>query len=288
MSIQAAWRLMRPRHWIKNIIILLPLIFTGHFFDYSLWRIGLGFLAFSAAASGIYVLNDLWDIEADRQHPKKKNRPLVSGALSKEVGIVLMLGLFVVALGIHLFLDNALMALAFIILYVVCNLVYSLGGKHIPILDVSLLASGYVWRLLYGGALMAIPVSGWLFLTVLSLSFYLGIGKRYGELRRYGAGHRPVLEKYDLDFLQDAMQLFFGIGTVFYALWAFGGTGDGASLAGDKLLWTVPLVMILGLRYNYLIAQGSDGDPVNVLLGDRTLVVLSLLTFGVILGIIYL
>lgn len=281
---QGLWALMRPKHWIKNLIVAFPLAFSG---DFSLAHLGpllIAFFAFSLLASGIYVLNDYRDCDADRTHPRKCHRPLASGAVSQEAGLALMVGLFFGAAFLNRFLPNPLATYGFLGLYAAGNIYYNFGGKHQVIMDVVLLSAGYVWRLLYGAYATNVPVSGWLFLTVLAIAFYFGVGKRYGELKTYGSDYRQVLKSYSLDFLRDFMQLFLGLGIAFYALWAM---EKEAGMGGPPLLWTVPLVLILGMRYSYLIHQGQDGDPVHVLLKDKALVGIGLVLMGLLMGMIY-
>lgn len=150
--------------------------------------------------------------------------------------------------------------------YLIVNIGYSFGLKNIPVLDVALLVSGFLLRVLLGAAVTGIVISNWLYLTVVSVSFYLALGKRRGELRRQSDTTRKVLKYYNNDFLVGNMNICLTLAIVFYSLW----TADAAN-AQTHLIWTVPLVICLCLKYYLTIDGNSDGDPIEVIFQDKVL-----------------
>lgn len=277
-------RLLRPKHYVKNILILLPLVFSGRFFERELLCSALaGLVAFCLLASLIYIVNDVRDAEADRKHPTKCRRPIASGAVSVRAAWMLFALLLaaVVTVGfVSHFPPTGWLCLA---VYLAVNLGYSFGLKNVPILDVALLVSGFLLRVLFGAAVTGIEISNWLYLTVVSLSFYLALGKRRGELRRQNDGTRAVLRYYNEEFLSRSMNICLTLAIVFYSLWS----AEGSSVSA-RLIWTVPLVICLCLKYSLTVEGDSDGDPVEVIFHDRVLLAL-IAVFGVLtMGLLYL
>lgn len=277
-------KLARPHHWIKNFLVLLPLLCSGHFLETRRLARGLwGFLAFSLLASAIYCINDVKDRERDRENPAKCRRPVASGEIAPSRALLFGGVLLVLAVGCELLAARtnpwchvALGA------YFLLNLAYSLGLKHVPLVDIAVLASGFLLRMLYGGAVTDIVLSKWLCLTVVSASFYLGLGKRRNELRNQTGEGRPVLRYYSESFLDKNMYMCLALAVMFYALW----TMDALTVAragSEGLIWTVPLVLLICMKYSLDVEGQSDGDPVEVLLHDRILVLLVLL-LGLVIG----
>lgn len=268
-------RLIRVKHWIKNVLVLFPYIFSGSLFGSGG---GLAFLSFSLTASAVYVVNDIRDVKADRAHPTKCSRPLASG----DVSIPFALAIAVVFLLLSVLLtallsDRPILALTVLFSYFAINIAYSFGLKSIPVVDVFIVAIGFLLRVLFGGAFGGIVVSPWLFLTVVTLSFYLALGKRRGELREVGAQSRVSLERYTYSFLDSNMQMFLACGLVFYSLWAMAQSSAHVSVA-VFFFASILLVMLICMRYSFLIESGSsDGDPVTVVMSDRGLLALGLL-----------
>lgn len=271
-------RLMRPKHYIKSLLIFVPIFFERALFNlFSLVRIFGGFVAFSFLTSVVYIINDIKDISADRQHELKRYRPIASGAVSVPIALVLAAILLVASFSINAMVCASHRNTFLIMLvYLAANLGYSLGLKHVPFLDVVLLVAGFLLRVLYGAALMGSSVSAWVYLTVITLSFYLGLGKRRNELKKVAGGKkttRKVLSFYSYEFLDKFMYLCLTCAIVFYALWS----ADDAIVeryGTDKLVWTVPLVIILLMKYSADIESDSYGDPVDVITHDKTLLAL--------------
>lgn len=264
-------KLIRAKHWIKNCLIFLPLIFSREINQTNIILTILGFISFSLASSIIYIINDIRDKEKDKNHPTKKNRPIAAGTISIPSALTIA-GLFLIitiAILIYLSTYNHFISI-YIISYILLNIMYSFGLKNIPLLDVFILALGFLIRVLYGGALINVEVSTWLFLTVLSISFYLGLGKRRNELmaqETIGNNTRSVLKYYNKEFLDKNMYMCLSMTIIFYSLWC-------QDLNSKYIMWTIPVVLLICMKYSLNIESNSSGDPVEVLLKDKVLILL--------------
>lgn len=280
--------LMRVHHYMKNLLVFAALVASGQLFDPAKLSAGaLGFLAFCATASAIYIINDIRDCEKDRLHPTKCKRPIASGAVAISRAMILALALVVVAVLCNL---PVLQPLALLLLasYFVLNLAYSFGLKNVPIVDIAILAAGFVIRVIYGALLTDITISNWLYLAVFALSFYMALGKRRGELVNVGDGPtRAVLKAYPLDFLNRGMTMCLTLANVFYALWSMDQVTTSV-YHNRYLIFTVPIVLLITLKYSLTIEGTSDGDPVEVLLHDKALLMLVLVYLLAMFGILYL
>lgn len=281
-------KLMRVHHYMKNLLVFAALVCSGQLFVPAKLCAGvLGFFAFCATSSAIYIINDIRDCEKDRRHPTKCRRPIASGAVSVRNASILAVVLFVLA---ALFIAPVfkLSAVLLLLLYIVLNLAYSFGIKNVPIADITVLAAGFVIRVIYGAQLTEIIISNWLYLAVFAMSFYLALGKRRGELIQVADGDtRSVLKAYPLDFLNRNMTMCLTLGNVFYALWSMDQVTT-AFYHNRLLIFTVPIVLLITLKYSLTIDTASDGDPVEVLIHDRALLLLVLLYLAVMLGILYI
>ena len=259
-------KLLRVKHWIKNGLIFLPVIFNRSL-EINDWLCGImGMIAFSLTASAVYIINDIRDVEKDRLHDIKKNRPIASGEVSISLAQVICVMLVVISNCLNLILaQDKLWSEIWIIIYLMLNILYSFGLKDKTIVDVGILASGFVIRVLYGGAIVAIEVSPMLILTVLMFSLYMGLGKRRNEKRKIKNDTREVLKYYTDAFLDKNMYMCLTLGIVFYSIW---------SLALENMIYTVCFVVIICMRYNLIIERESLGDPVDVLLSDKVLIAL--------------
>lgn len=277
-------RLLRPKHYVKNALVLLPLFFSGRFFERTALCAGLwGFAAFCLLSSLVYIINDLRDAPADRLHPTKCNRPIACGAVSVPAALTLAAGLAALVMAVGIFARFPALGWIELTVYLLVNLAYSFGLKNIPVLDVALLVSGFLLRVLFGASVTGIVISNWLYLTVVAVSFYLALGKRRGELRRRSDGTRRVLRYYNDEFLSRNMSICLTLAVVFYSLWA----ADTAN-ADTHLIWTVPLVLCLCLKYSLTVEGDSDGDPVEVIYQDKVLLALIALFAVVTLALLYL
>jgi 4-hydroxybenzoate polyprenyltransferase len=279
---------MRPRQWVKNGLLFIPLIFDKQLTNWSaLARVTTGVILFCLLSSVIYIINDLVDLEADRKHPQKKLRPLPSGTLkirtAKTAGIVFTLVVFIPAT--LLSLEFALIGLAYLIL----NLAYSAWLKHEPILDVMCLASFYVLRVAAGVSLITVTrFSPWLYVFTTFLALYLGIGKRRAELNLLADGantHRKSLGEYTLPLLDQLILIVSSSAIITYSLYTFSAPNLPPN---HTMMLTIPFVIYGIFRYLYLIqVKQYGGEPEEVLLTDRPLQVTIVLWALSILAIFY-
>lgn len=280
-------KLMRIHHYIKNFLILVPLICSGQILDWEKLSKGtIAFISFCACSSIIYIINDIQDVEKDRKHPVKKNRPIASGKVKISQAYALI-GVLIIVMLIFNALVFRVNSSLFLIVYVILNLGYSKGWKNIPLLDICILVSGFVIRILYGGIVTDIQISNWLYLTVFSISFYFALGKRRNELKQNkGAETRTVLKYYSEAFLDKNMYMFLCLANVFYSLWSMD-EKIVDSHGGKDLIFTVPIVLVITMKYSLNIEGDSDGDPVEVLLHDKALILLCFVYTVVMLVILY-
>lgn len=284
-------KLMRPKHYLKNALVFVSLIFSKNLFNLTmLTRVLLGFITFSLISSVVYIINDIRDVETDRNHEVKCNRPIASGRVSIPRAIVLAAVLFVSAIVINVLVCGALSRATLIMaIYFIINLGYSLGLKNFPFLDIFLLVMGFLLRVLYGAAIIDDAVSSWVLLSVISISFYLALGKRRNEILKIKEveSTRKVLKFYTFNFLDKFMYMCLAISIVFYALWSADSTVI-MRYGTDKLVWTVPLLIIIMMKYSSDIESDSHGDPVDVIAKDKILLCLAALFVLVIILMIYI
>ena len=279
---------MRVHHYIKNLLVLVPLACSGQLFDLNkLLACAIGFVAFCAISSVIYTINDIRDKEKDRLHPTKRDRPIASGAVSVKQAWTLACALLLVAVFCNSRVFYPVSSLL-LLLYLCMNLAYSFGMKSVPVLDVTILVAGFLVRVLYGACITEITVSNWLYMTVIALAFYFALGKRRNELKRVSGGEtRNVLKRYPVSFLDKNMYMCLGLANAFYALWSMDEETT-AHYHSNYLIFTVPIVLLITMKYSLDVEGESDGDPVEVLLHDKVLLVLCLLYFFVMFAILYL
>ena len=284
-------KLIRVKHWLKNGLVFLPLFFSINLFntDYYLGAI-LAFIVFSFSASIVYVLNDISDVEKDKLHPVKKKRPLAAGTISiKQAKIVIAVLVLLSAIMIYYVFNttNNLLTIFIPIIYIVLNILYSKWLKHIPIIDVVILVSGFVLRVMYGGVSIDVEVSKYLYLMIIFGSFYLGFGKRRNEIIKNGNKSRKVLQLYNQDFLDKNMYVALALAIVSYTLWCVDPTTV-QRIGNDYLFWTIPLLMVILQLYSLNIEGNSHGDPIEVILGDKKLLITAIIYVLVMGGILYL
>ncbi|MBI3737726.1 MAG: decaprenyl-phosphate phosphoribosyltransferase [Chloroflexi bacterium] len=261
---------MRPRQWTKNVFIFAALVFDKQFFiAESFLRTLAGFALFCLISSSVYIFNDLADIEADRQHPEKKKRPIPSGKLP--VGVAWLAGIILVliTLGLGYWLSPSFAAVMGA--YFIINLAYSKWFKHVPILDVLIISAGFVLRVAAGVTLIHVErFSPWLYVVMTLLSLFLGFGKRRAELSllAHGAGsHRKVLEGYTIPLLDQYIMIVSGTTIVAYSLYTFFAPNVPAN---HSMMLTIPFVVYAIFRYLYLIhVEERGGEPEEILLTDR-------------------
>ncbi len=279
---------MRPKQWAKNVLLLAALVFDRQLTHLpALLETLAGFGLFSLTASAVYLINDLRDVEADRQHPTKRQRPIASGALSVRAATLAAIGLLVVIAPLAFLLSP--LFLAVLALYVGLNLAYSLWLKHLPIVDVLVLASFYILRVGAGVVLIQVQrFSPWLYVAILFLALFLGIGKRRAELvsAQTNGGGRKVLESYTLPFLDQLLTIVLTITIVTYSLYTFSAPNLPENHA---MMLTIPFVIYGIFRYLWLVQVGGHGEaPEEVAFSDRPLQITLLLWAATIFVIFYL
>lgn len=284
--VRALIKEMRPRQWTKNGAVFIGLVFAGYLFHIpSLTRTLLAFVAFCFASSSIYLINDLLDIEKDRQHPVKRLRPLASGTLPISWGIGALIGLltgtailialiFTIPIGSRTdafaaFGGANLLFAVTIVVYIVLMILYSIRLKHIVLLDVFIIAGGFVLRIIAGAVVVPVSISPWLYIVTCFLSLFLALSKRRHELvllQGQASQHRQILKEYSIQML-DQMITIAVTGTIMaYSLYTIEGTVSRHHL----ITVTLPLVLYGMFRYLYLVYMRMEGgSPEEVLLRDR-------------------
>lgn len=280
-------KLMRIHHYVKNLLVFAALACSGRLFNSDKLLAGIvAFGAFCMVSSAVYIINDICDREKDRKHPTKCTRPIAAGTVSVKSAWVLTTALLIAAAvcnGITFRVPSTIL----LILYLILNLAYSFGMKNVPIVDVTILVAGFLIRILYGAIVTEISISNWLYLTVIAFAFYLALGKRRNELRQAGDGEtRPVLKAYPVKFLDMNMGMCLTLANVFYALWSID-ENTTSFYQNDHLIFTVPIVLLITMKYSLDIEGNSDGDPVEVLLDDKLLLSLVILYLAAMLIILY-
>jgi 4-hydroxybenzoate polyprenyltransferase len=299
----ALLRLMRPQQWVKNLLVYLALIFARRVTDLpAIGRVTIAFCAFCLAASAIYILNDLMDRERDRSHPRKRLRPLASGVVTSGQAIALMVACLIGA-GVLTALLAARIPLAgdpfarwggSAALFVLCvlgyigvNVLYSLWLKHVVLLDIFLIAAGYVLRALAGAFVIPVPISPWFYLCITFGALFLALGKRRAELLLLNDdaySHRRNLREYTLPLLDQLIMIVVTCTLISYSLYTFQGEN-----ASHDLMLTIPLVVFGLFRYLYLIYVKAAGErPDELLWRDRQIFVAIALWFGLALALLYL
>lgn len=275
--IAAVFREARPKQWIKNVLVFAAPAALGDLSVSLLARVALVFVAFSLTASGTYFWNDIKDVEADRRHPKKKHRPIASGdvplGVARIVGTVLLLG------GPALAATVRPQAGAVVGLYAVLTVLYSTYLKHVPIVDLAVVASGFVLRAMAGAVGTETRMSTWFVLCTTFGSLFIVTGKRFAELLEMGAdatSTRRSLAAYTVPYLRQVLGIACTATIVSYCLWAFeNGSGNGTAIPWHGLS-IVPMVLAL-LRYLMVLEQGGGGAPEEVFTGDRAIQVYGLI-----------
>ena len=267
-------KLIRVKHWIKNILVFSAVFFSGNIFNKSiLINIAIAWAIFSMVSSIVYIINDINDIENDRKNPAKQNRPLASGRISVKNAKITVIVLFAITVFLSTVLyrlNNNIYTYIIPLAYLTVNIFYSKGLKNLPIIDVVILVSGFVLRVIYGGVTTNIEVSKWLYMMVTFGSFFLAYGKRRNEIKKNGTKARSVLKYYNKDFLDKNMYVALTLAIASYSLW----TIDKSTIqrvGNENLFWTIPLVMIIFQQYSLSIEGNSDGDPTEVLLSNKGL-----------------
>jgi len=268
----AMLRLMRPHQWIKNLFVAAPLFFTPPIVSFDiLLRVLVGMAVFCLVTSAVYILNDYMDRETDRLHPTKARRPLAAGTVGPSAAFALMAALLVTGFATALWLSPELAGL--LAIYFAANLAYSLRLKHMAILDVLIIAFGFVLRIAAGAVLINVEPSAWIMIVTGLLALFLALGKRRDDLEKsLGNDHRRSLEGYNMDFLDIAVAVILGALLVAYMVY----TTDRevmAELGTERIYYTSPFVIAGILRYlQIMLVERRSGSPTVIVLTDKFLI----------------
>ncbi|WP_180013440.1 decaprenyl-phosphate phosphoribosyltransferase [Acinetobacter sp. YH16031] len=264
-EIQGLIKLIRPKQWVKNAFIFAPLIFAGEFLNLaSVYTTLLAAFLFCLAASAVYIVNDLKDIENDRAHPEKsKKRPLASGEVQPKSAYMLLTLIYVLLSCAWLILPQVIYVIA---VYLAINLAYTFRLKNEPVIEIFIVAFGFVLRVYAGALALNVPVSHWMFITTLSISLYLAAIKRRQELIQSGKQSRGVLAHYSVGLIDRFAEMSAVISVVFYSLYVMDKQPD--------LILTVPFVIFGLFRYWYIVETLKGGEsPTDVVIQDKQILI---------------
>jgi 4-hydroxybenzoate polyprenyltransferase len=300
-KIKAVIKVTRPVHWIKNFSVFAALVFSGSLLDKALFlRVFMAFMTFNLAASATYVFNDLRDSAQDRLHPIKKDRPLARGDLSGSAGLLLAVSLAFVSL-ISAYMLSYLFFLL-ILSYILLQLAYSLALKNLHIIDILVIAAGFILRIYSGAFVIDAHLSVWFLLCVISTALFLAAGKRRAELGVVGAsrGTRKTLRMYSIELLNSyvtmfgnaawmswALFTFFESPRVSVPLWLFLAELSRTTTVNKLLMITIPVSIFGIMRYQSLIFEGRSEAPEKLLLTDISLVTSVGLWIALVVWILY-
>jgi decaprenyl-phosphate phosphoribosyltransferase len=267
----AAIRAMRPKQWVKNVLVATAPLAAGRLFETPvLTGVGLAFVAFCLVSASVYLVNDVRDVAEDRLHPRKRFRPIAAGELKPPAAWALaaLTGLAGLALGFVLAVPLGIT----LVVYLAVQLLYSVFLKHLPVVDLAVVASGFLLRAIAGGVATGIPLSQWFLLVAAFGSFFMVAGKRYSEMRAIGgeAGTRRALARYSESYLRFAWMLAAVMVLISYSLWAFENRGDGALGLPWTAISIAPFTLGL-LQYALEVDAGNAGEPEDVVLHDHVL-----------------
>ena len=268
-------RTARPKQWTKNVLVLAAPAAAGVLTEGDVWpRVAVAFVAFCLAASGTYFFNDALDVDADREHPTKRHRPVAAGHLGTVPAKAVGAGLLVAALAVAAPVEGGRLVVV-IAIYVALTVAYSSWLKHEPVIDLAAVASGFVLRAVAGGVAAGVPLSNWFLIVAGAGSLFIVAGKRHAEVHDLGtesSSHRAVLAAYSPGFLTFVRAVAASVAISAYCLWAF----ERGNESGYDLWYQLSIVpFVLGmLRYALLVEHGHGGAPEELVLSDRVLLVL--------------
>ena len=262
---------MRPRQWVKNLLVLTAPLAAGRLFEPAVIKgTALAFVAFCLISAAVYLVNDVRDVAEDRQHPTKRFRPIAAGELKPATALVLatVLGACGLALG---FVVSMPLGITMAV-YVALQLLYSAYLKHLPVVDLAMVASAFLLRAIAGGVATGIPLSQWFLLVAAFGSFFMVAGKRYSEMKALGgeAGTRRSLTRYSESYLRFAWMMAAVMVLISYSLWAFENRGNGVLGVPWTAISIAPFTLAL-LQYALEVDAGTADEPEEVVLNDRVL-----------------
>lgn len=268
-SVRSLLKLLRPEQWAKNLFLFIPAFFAGELLvPFVLLKLGAAFVCFSGIASAVYILNDYRDIKSDRQHPEKSKRPLAAGNVPLSVALMTMTALALGGLLVAFWLDTGFFAV--VLLYALMNIGYSLGLKHIAILDIMLIAFGFLLRTIGGGFVADVPVSQWLVIMIFLLALFLALAKRRDDLllgQSSGRLVRRSVQNYNLEYVNACLTLLAGIIIVSYLMYTI--SDEVVLRLGDHLYFTSVFVIAGMMRYLQIaLVENNSGSPTSLLYSD--------------------
>ena len=265
-------RLIRIKHWVKDVFVFAPLIFSLNFYKpIYIGRTLIMVAAFCLAASSVYVFNDVADRERDRLHPKKKDRPIASGAVTVRSALILSAVLFLASVAVCAILG--LPSVLIVLAYIAMNVAYSLLLKKQTFIDVMVIATGFLLRVVAGAIAINVELSSWMLLTTFFLSLFLGFGKRRKEVTEGSNRHRAVFQDYTVELLNSLIIISASLTIITYSLYVVTSKAM-IDLGRDKFIATIPFVVFGVFRYMFLIYRHNNGgDPAEVLLKDKVLLI---------------
>jgi 4-hydroxybenzoate polyprenyltransferase len=273
MVIVEIFKSLRPQQWIKNFFIFAPLIFSrSHLHPPLVLKTAAAFAAFCLIAGAQYIFNDIRDLEEDRLHPVKSKRPLASGRLKTGPAVLSCVLFAVLGLAVAATLNRGFLIIS--AAYLVLEALYSLRLKHVVILDVFVVAAGFVIRVVAGGLAIKVAISSWLLICTMLLALFLALGKRRHEIVLLGGNatdHRPILKKYNTAFLDQMISVVTASTLIAYCLYTIS-EETAAKFGTRKLIYTVPFVLYGIFRYLYLIhLKAEGGSPESLIIKDKPL-----------------
>lgn len=283
-------KLLRPHQWVKNGFIFLPLFFDRHLLDFEYLKPSIfAFISYCLAASAIYCYNDIYDVNADRQHPKKSKRPIASGEISIPIAYILTALCVLFSLSILYVGDGNIYEYSIIVFYILMNIAYCVDLKHRAIVDVFIIAVGFVLRVLMGGSATGIWLSQWIVLMTFLLALFLAFAKRRDDVVMYeetGLKARPNVNRYNVVFMNQAIGIVASITMVCYIMYTV--SPDVVERFNSQYLYTTSIFVLAGIiRYlQVTLVDVKSGSPTKVLLKDRFIqatIVGWILTFAIIL-----
>jgi len=285
-------KLLRPKDWAKNAFVFIPVFFAGKLFDIPrLEHLFAGFFAFSFVASTVYILNDYRDMEDDRKHPVKNKRPLAAGHVKPHVALVIALVLSITGFILAYFADSSYRYISILAFYFLMNILYSMGLKNISILDILIIATGFVLRIKGGGYIAGVDVSAWLTLMVMLLSLFMAIGKRRDDILlklQTGTDMRKSIKGYNLEFLNTMLGLLSAIIIVTYIMYTLS-PKTYERLQNYHLYYTSVFVIAGLMRYlQIILVHNKAGSPTDILYKDRFIQVTMALWIASFYVILYL
>lgn len=287
-------KLLRVEQWVKNLFVFLPLFFSGNITNADLvLKSIVAFVVFSLAASFIYILNDYSDVDSDRRHPEKCKRPIASGAVSKDTAIIFMIMVLAAGLlllvGSHFYLHIDIGRFSSVILfYVLLNIAYTFHLKHVAIIDVSIIATGFVLRVLAGGYISGIPISQWAILLTFVLALVLALGKRRGELinAQISGRTRKALDGYNVQFADIALSISVTLAVISYLMFTV--QPEVQERFGSRIFYTFIFVVFAFMRYlQQTLVHNKTESPTKIIYKDRYIQVTLALWFATFLLLIY-